>query len=243
MNPSLTQILERITALHTELSVAIGSRKKEILGKIKLMSAQMYLEADMEIIALGGSLDKLEENIATSEVNSTSENQSTNNLDISNDENLINQNEDSQINESEDLQKNQFSPEIDDPIEQPQQRLFEVEEEQEEDETVEEEIPEIEEDTTDEDDFVSGIRKDYSSDVKQRANDVMGMFSLTRRYEFVNFLFGGEMEKFSQFLCEMITAQSAEDRDSVYHRWHSENDWRRRDEAASDLLRNIRKML
>ena len=118
-----------------------------------------------------------------------------------------------------------------------------MEEEEVESEADELELTENEEDTIDEDDFITGIRKDYSSDVKQRANDVMGMFSLTRRYEFVNFLFGGEMEKFSQFLCEMITAQSVEDRDSVYHRWHSENDWKRRDEAASDLLRNIKKML
>lgn len=242
MNPSLTQILDRITALHKELSVATGSRKKEILGKIKLMSAQMYLEADMEIIALGGSAEEIEDN--NESVTSTSVHQPSNNeLDVQHDENLIHENEDSQINEAEDLQKNQFSPVVEEQNDQPQQRLFEIEEEEHEEETVDAEIPDVEEDTTDEDDFVSGIRKDYSSDVKQRANDVMGMFSLTRRYEFVNFLFGGEMEKFSQFLCEMITAQSVEDRDSVYHRWHSENDWRRRDEAASDLLRNVRKML
>jgi len=242
MNPSLTQILERISSLHKELSLVSGTRKKEILGKIKLMSAQMYLEADMEIIALGGSVegvkDREESTIPVPESQSSDEQ-----MDINNDDNFQNENEDSQTLETEDLQKNQFSTELDNSDDLPQQKLFEMEEEEVESEADDLELSENEEDTIDEDDFITGIRKDYSSDVKQRANDVMGMFSLTRRYEFVNFLFGGEMEKFSQFLCEMITAQSVEDRDSVYHRWHSENDWKRRDEAASDLLRNIKKML
>jgi len=242
MNPSLTQILERISSLHKELSLVSGTRKKEILGKIKLMSAQMYLEADMEIIALGGSVegvkDREESTIPVPESQSSDEQ-----MDINNDDNFQNENEDSQTLETEDLQKNQFSTELDNSDDLPQQKLFEMEEEEVESEADDLELSENEEDTIDEDDFISGIRKDYSSDVKQRANDVIGMFSLTRKYEFVNFLFGGEMEKFSQFLCEMITAQSVEDRDSVYHRWHSENDWKRRDEAASDLLRNIKKML
>ncbi len=242
MNPSLTQILERISSLHKELSLVSGSRKKEILGKIKLMSAQMYLEADMEIIALGGSVEGVKER-EESTISVPESQSSDEQMDINNDENLQNENEDSQTLETEDLQKNQFSKELDNSDHLPQQKLFEMEEEEVESEADELELTENEEDTIDEDDFITGIRKDYSSDVKQRANDVMGMFSLTRRYEFVNFLFGGEMEKFSQFLCEMITAQSVEDRDTVYHRWHSENDWRRRDEAASDLLRNIKKML
>lgn len=242
MNPSLTQILERISSLHKELSLVSGTRKKEILGKIKLMSAQMYLEADMEIIALGGSVEEVKER-EESTISVPESQLSDEQMDINNDENLQNENEDSQTLETEDLQKNQFSAELDNSDELPQQKLFEMEEEEVESEADDLELTENEEDTIDEDDFITGIRKDYSSDVKQRANDVMGMFSLTRRYEFVNFLFGGEMEKFSQFLCEMITAQSVEDRDSVYHRWHSENDWRRRDEAASDLLRNIKKML
>lgn len=242
MNPSLTQILERISSLHKELSLVSGTRKKEILGKIKLMSAQMYLEADMEIIALGGSVEEVKER-EESTISVPESQLSDEQMDINNDENLQNENEDSQTLETEDLQKNQFATELENSVDLPQQKLFEMEEEELESEADELELSENEEDTIDEDDFITGIRKDYSSDVKQRANDVMGMFSLTRRYEFVNFLFGGEMEKFSQFLCEMITAQSVEDRDSVYHRWHSENDWRRRDEAASDLLRNIKKML
>jgi len=242
MNPSLTQILERISSLHKELSLVSGTRKKEILGKIKLMSAQMYLEADMEIIALGGSVEEVKEK-EESTISVPESQSSDEQMDINNEENLQNENEDSQTLETKDLQKNQFSTELENSDDLPQQKLFEMEEEEVESEADELELTENEEDTIDEDDFITGIRKDYSSDVKQRANDVMGMFSLTRRYEFVNFLFGGEMEKFSQFLCEMITAQSVEDRDSVYHRWHSENDWRRRDEAASDLLRNIKKML
>ena len=242
MNPSLTQILDRISVLHEELSTASGGRKKEILGKIKLMSAQMYLEADMEIIALGGSVEEVKEK-EESTISVPESQSSDEQMDINNDDNFQNENEDSQTLETEDLQKNQFSTELDNSDDLPQQKLFEMEEEELESEADDLELSENEEDTIDEDDFITGIRKDYSSDVKQRANDVMGMFSLTRRYEFVNFLFGGEMEKFSQFLCEMITAQSVEDRDSVYHRWHSENDWRRRDEAASDLLRNIKKML
>ncbi|MGC6413287.1 MAG: hypothetical protein ACON5K_01150 [Bacteroidia bacterium] len=242
MNPSLTQILERISSLHKELSLVSGTRKKEILGKIKLMSAQMYLEADMEIIALGGSVEEVKER-EESTISVPESQLSDEQMDINNDEDLQNENEDSQTLETEDLQKNQFATELENSVDLPQQKLFEMEEEEVESEADELELSENEEDTIDEDDFITGIRKDYSSDVKQRANDVMGMFSLTRRYEFVNFLFGGEMEKFSQFLCEMITAQSVEDRDSVYHRWHSENDWKRRDEAASDLLRNIKKML
>ncbi|MFZ9755283.1 MAG: hypothetical protein ACO3DK_04535 [Bacteroidia bacterium] len=66
--------------------------------------------------------------------------------------------------------------------------------------------------------------------------------SMSRRYEFANFLFGGDMGRFRLFLTEFAMAGSEESR-SVYERWFQENDWKRKDESASELYRLLKRSL
>jgi hypothetical protein len=77
----------------------------------------------------------------------------------------------------------------------------------------------------------------------KRANEILGMFSLTRRYEFVNFLFGGDMHQFVVFITELIQTPGVEAQEAVFDRWYEEGQWRRKEESAMDLKRSIRKML
>jgi hypothetical protein len=69
------------------------------------------------------------------------------------------------------------------------------------------------------------------------------MFSFSRRFEFGNFLFGGDMQLFSVFICEMLTAHPGEARDQVYQKWYDNRNWSRKEESADDLKRNLRKMI
>ncbi len=85
--------------------------------------------------------------------------------------------------------------------------------------------------------------KEITPDAIKQANEVLSMFSLSRRFEFANFLFGGDMQKFTTFICEMILAQPGDEREDVFESWYQRFDWKRRDESASDLKRNLRKMM
>ena len=75
------------------------------------------------------------------------------------------------------------------------------------------------------------------------ANTIIGQFSLTRRYEFMNFLFAGDMNKFTVFVSEMLSAPAGELRESVYEKWYDENQWSRKYETAADLKKNLSKLL
>jgi len=79
--------------------------------------------------------------------------------------------------------------------------------------------------------------------LEQRANEILSMFSFSRRFEFGNFLFGGDMKLFAVFISEMLAAGNSEEREDVFDNWYNERQWSRRDESANDLKRNLRKML
>lgn len=78
---------------------------------------------------------------------------------------------------------------------------------------------------------------------KAKAQEILGMFSLSRRFEFANLLFAGDMQQFILFLCEVLAAPNSDAREDVIDDWYEKNQWRRKDETASDLKRNLRKML
>ena len=71
---------------------------------------------------------------------------------------------------------------------------------------------------------------------------VIGQMPLSRRFEFSNILFGGNMEKMGMFIQQIIDAPNAAGRLDVYDRWYEECQWRRRDESASDMLRMIKRI-
>lgn len=73
-------------------------------------------------------------------------------------------------------------------------------------------------------------------------NGVIGQMPLSRRFEFSNILFGGDMEKMGLFIQQMIDAPNASARFDVYDHWYEEKQWRRRDESASDMLRMLKRI-
>jgi hypothetical protein len=86
----------------------------------------------------------------------------------------------------------------------------------------------------------------YSSSLvhlEQRATEILSMFSFSRRFEFGNFLFGGDMKLFAVFITEMLAVESTNEREDVFDTWYTQRQWSRRDESANDLKRNLKKML
>lgn len=79
--------------------------------------------------------------------------------------------------------------------------------------------------------------------LEQRAHEILSMFSFSRRFEFGNFLFGGDMKLFAVFITEMLAAGNSEEREDVFDNWYNQRQWSRRDESANDLKRNLRKMI
>ncbi len=79
--------------------------------------------------------------------------------------------------------------------------------------------------------------------LEQRATEILAMFSFSRRFEFGNFLFGGDMKLFAVFITEMLAASNADEREDVFDTWYTQRQWSRRDESANDLKRNLRKMI
>ncbi len=74
------------------------------------------------------------------------------------------------------------------------------------------------------------------------ADAILMSLSMSRRFEFANFLFGGDMARFRLFIEEFVRAGASGSAD-VFDRWYSECDWRRKDESASDLYRNLKRLV
>jgi hypothetical protein len=71
---------------------------------------------------------------------------------------------------------------------------------------------------------------------------IIAQMPLSRRFEFANILFGGDMQNMGMFIQQFIDAPNAEGRLDVYDRWYEEKQWRRRDESASDMLRMLKRI-
>ena len=71
---------------------------------------------------------------------------------------------------------------------------------------------------------------------------IIGQFPLSRRFEFSNILFGGDIDNMGLFVQEIIDAPTAAARGDVYDRWYEQKQWRRRDESASDMWRMIKRI-
>ena len=71
---------------------------------------------------------------------------------------------------------------------------------------------------------------------------IIGQFPLSRRFEFSNILFGGDMDNMGLFVQEIIDAPTAAARGDVYDRCYEQKQWRRRDESASYMCRMIKRI-
>jgi len=273
MNPRIKEILDDMAILSQALySEQENVESLSILGKIKLLSAQLYLESDMELITSNMVEDEKVMDLTTDE--------SVEDLPIfSFDIDEKDKEDFVEISEPEMTQV----PEpviIDEPIKvEPIESIIQVEEvldipKKEENiqndlhfsqkmeephiqisqttinitpplqvETFEEELTlehaqEIANEVIEEE-----VKPIYTADNLAMANTIISKFSLTRRYEFMNFLFGGDMNKFAVFISELLNAPNEVAREDVFGKWHDENQWSRKYETASDLKRNLNKIL
>lgn len=291
MNPRIKEILDDLAilsqALHSEQE---NVESFDILGKIKLLSAQLYLESDMELITSNHIEDEKVVEFANDD---SSDDLPIFSFDIDEQENntaisydmvaeipVIEQKEENvshfsqviptvnvveetiEIPEKIDYSDSQIhitrttieinpAPHIE-TIEEPEITLEEAEHIANEviEEVVEIEIqPEME---VNQPEIVVPIpeihlpkteNQNASTDNLATANSIISKFSLTRRYEFMNFLFGGDMNNFAVFISEILNARSADAREDVFEKWHEANQWSRKYETATDLKRSLNKIL
>ena len=275
MNSRITEILENLAILSQALhSDQENVNSINILGEIKLLSAQLYLESDMEIIT-SNKPDEVpvfeEEVIETDskeevfdevpvftfvknepepeeidiEENSLIGNNIEEDLQISQEiEPEIIQETVSQIHITQTNIEIGNAPSLFDELE-PELTLEEAEDIA--NEVIAEEIVEeivIEKQVENEIIMPPSVQENMrKAQIAEDANKIIGQFSLTRRYEFMNFLFAGDMNKFTVFVSEMLSAPAGELRESVYEKWYDENQWSRKYETAADLKKNLSKLL
>jgi hypothetical protein len=275
MNSRITEILENLAILSQALhSDQENINTIDILGEVKLLSAQLYLESDMEIITSNNPEEvpffeeEMIENDSTEElfddvpvfafVKNEPEIEEIEIQEIPSIENNIE--EDLRISqelESEIIPETvphihitqttieiENNPILFDELES-ELTLEEAEDIANEvivDEVISESIAQskVENDIIMPPSVQENMKK---SEAAANANTIIGQFSLTRRYEFMNFLFAGDMNKFTVFVSEMLTAPAGELRESVYEKWYDENQWNRKYETAADLKKNLSKLL
>ena len=228
MNPRIPEITAELQRIQQLISNTNSSEELiKLLGSLKLQAAQLYLETDMEIIAQHRSSHEHPQEEPNKESISSFEPIKE---EVSPEEEVQESAEDLHSPQEITLKSVDDSSGNEEPV---QESMFVSEES-----SKEVESNEIQEDST----SVS-TDGEFSQGVKDRAKEVLNMFSFSRRFEFGNFLFGGDMQLFSVFICEMLTAHPGEARDQVYQKWYDNRNWSRKEESADDLKRNLRKMI
>jgi len=274
MNSRITEILENLAILSQALhSDQENVNSIDILGEIKLLSAQLYLESDMEIITSNKPEEvslyeeetnendaeelfdevpvftfvKNEPEIQTMEMENTVsiENNSEDDLHISQKiEPEIIPETVPQVQIVQTTIEIENIPSLFDELE-PELSLEEAEDIANEviaEEVIAEAI--VESKVENEIIMPPSVQENMKkAEAAANANTIIGQFSLTRRYEFMNFLFAGDMNKFTVFVSEMLSAPAGELRESVYEKWYDENQWSRKYETAADLKKNLSKLL
>lgn len=263
MNPRISEIIENVAILNQDLrNTQENDEILDLLGKIKLFSAQLYLETDMEIIALNRGdiefdsseydLDEVDESdvffphIDAVELEEDYLEPSLDQAELQFLEIDINENLEIDENNENDLQFVQEISVTEFVFSEPPPIDSDNELEAEEDELAKDEEEDVVPQTIEKEEVAPPMEASEplpNLEVMKRANEILGMFSLTRRYEFVNFLFGGDMHQFVVFITELIQTPGVEAQEAVFDRWYEEGQWRRKDESAMDLKRSIRKML
>ena len=272
MNPRIKEILDDMAILSQALySEQENVESLSILGKIKLLSAQLYLESDMELITSNMVEDEKVMEVATDESvddlpifsfdidEKESENPVVGNIPeivtvpVPEVEPIIaepiapvvdveNLNLTPKIEEisSKDLH---ISQNFEEPHIHISQTTINITPPAPVETFIEEEITlehaqEIANEVIEE-----AVKPVSTPDNLAMANAIISKFSLTRRYEFMNFLFGGDMNRFAVFISEILNAPNEVAREDVFGKWHDENQWSRKYETASDLKRNLNKIL
>jgi hypothetical protein len=275
MNSRITEILENLAILSQALhSDQENVNTIDILGEIKLLSAQLYLESDMEIITSNKpeEVPVFEEEVIENDSSEplfdevpvftfVKNEPEIEEIEIEESPSIENNNqEDLQISQEIELEivpesgphvhitqttiEIENRPTLFDELE-PELSLEEAEDIA--NEVIAEEVvlnSSIELKMENEIIMPPSVQENMKkAEAAANANAIIGQFSLTRRYEFMNFLFAGDMNKFTVFVSEMLTAPAGELREKVYEKWYDENQWSRKYETAADLKKNLSKLL
>lgn len=219
---SLLEVLNHLASIHHELrNDQTQSLDIEKLGRLKLLAAQLYMEVDIELLSM--EFPEPQEEVAEDpalldEVLASPEVQ-IEEVVVAEEWLMSTQTEVPPVVEQE--PETQVLDVAD---------LFSSVESEASPANVSEAIPST----------VSGT--DESAVEEYTVAGIIGQFPLSRRFEFANILFGGDMENMGLFVQEIIDAPSAAARGDVYDRWFEQKQWRRRDESASDMWRMIKRI-
>jgi hypothetical protein len=238
----LLEVLNNLASIHHEVrNDQTQLLDIETLGKLKLLAAQLYMEVDIELLSM--EFPELQE----------TDSELTSDASI-----------DTIVESTSDLVIDMFVPEveianielpfaeiatevdvIDETLASPEAVMAEIE--------IFEEIAAVQETVVLE--VVEQVQialpdpipvpviepNDRGSSAHTLAG-IIGQFPLSRRFEFSNILFGGDMDNMGLFVQEIIDAPNAAARGDVYDRWYEQKQWRRRDESASDMWRMIKRI-
>ncbi len=219
----LLEVLNNLASIHHEVrNDQTQLLDIEKLGKLKLLAAQLYMEVDIELLSM--EFPELQETDS----------------ELSSDASIY-----SDIEPTSDLVIDMFVPEeeivnIELPFAEIVSEVEVVEGIMAVQETVVEVVEQVQI-TLPEPVPAANDSQDKGSSLHTVAG-IIGQFPLSRRFEFSNILFGGDMDNMGLFVQEIIDAPNAAARGDVYDRWYEQKQWRRRDESASDMWRMIKRI-
>ena len=216
----LLEVLNNLASIHHEVrNDQTQLLDIEKLGKLKLLAAQLYMEVDIELLSMEFPELQVADSEIALEMDSEIDSESSSGTLI-----------DAVFEPASDLVIDMFAPEVEIAnIELPFAEIAtEVIEE------VQVVVP----------DPIPAAAIDSSDKVSSLHTiaGIIGQFPLSRRFEFSNILFGGDMDNMGLFVQEIIDAPTAAARGDVYDRWYEQKQWRRRDESASDMWRMIKRI-
>ena len=222
----LLEVLNNLASIHHEVrNDQTQLLDIEKLGKLKLLAAQLYMEVDIELL----SMEFPELQVADSEIALEMDSESSSGTLI-----------DAVFEPASDLVIDMFAPEVE--IANNELPFSEIATE------VIEEVQVVVPDPIPapviEPSPIPAAAIDSSDKVSSlhTVAGIVGQFPLSRRFEFSNILFGGDMDNMGLFVQEIIDAPTAAARGDVYDRWYEQKQWRRRDESASDMWRMIKRI-
>jgi len=238
----LLEVLNNLASIHHEVrNDQTQLLDIETLGKLKLLAAQLYMEVDIELLSM--EFPELQETDSelTSDTSSDTIVESTSDLLI---DLFVPEVEIANI----ELPFAEIATEvdvIDETLASPEAVMAEIEIFEEiaaVQETVVLEVVEQVQIALPDPIPVPVIEPNDRGSSAQTLAGIIGQFPLSRRFEFSNILFGGDMDNMGLFVQEIIDAPNAAARGDVYDRWYEQKQWRRRDESASDMWRMIKRI-
>jgi len=238
----LLEVLNNLASIHHEVrNDQTQLLDIETLGKLKLLAAQLYMEVDIELLSM--EFPELQETDSelTSDTSSDTIVESTSDLLI---DLFVPEVEIANI----ELPFAEIATEvdvIDETLASPEAVMAEIEIFEEiaaVQETVVLEVVEEVQIALPDPIPVPVIEPNDRGSSAQTLAGIIGQFPLSRRFEFSNILFGGDMDNMGLFVQEIIDAPNAASRGDVYDRWYEQKQWRRRDESASDMWRMIKRI-